>query len=192
MRHDGAVGTFVIAELMAPHEAALRLVTNEDEFLDWIDTIAELPDAGDPRWDGDDALDELARLLAAADTVGERQWRRGIAPLYARASLGDEYDHMQSIRHGPERSFRNDPAGLAAVMIPLAAHPRPGTRHWSVRELGILRELVGLSPLLVAVHDPVAVVSEEARRSIVMLAQHHDEARIALAELNRDPASGPK
>jgi HEAT repeat protein len=88
---------------------------------------------------------------------------------------------MQAVRHGPERAA--GAAALAALLEPLASHPRAGTRQWSVRELGILRQRSSLQPLLDALEDDDEQVRVEARRSLEMLAQVHPDAADVVAGL---------
>jgi HEAT repeat protein len=88
---------------------------------------------------------------------------------------------MQSVRHGPERAA--GPAALAALLEPLAGHPRAGTRLWSVRELGILRQRSSLESLIDALDDGDEQVRVEARRSLEMLAQVDPDAADVVAGL---------
>lgn len=116
--------------------------------------------------------------------MAERGWKSAVGQTYERAARGDLDGLMQSIRHGPERAFGEDLDGFADVLEPLVDHPRPGTRQWSVRELGILRLRRSLPVLLHAAADPVGAVRAEARLSVQMLAQCHPEAATALAALD--------
>jgi HEAT repeat protein len=88
---------------------------------------------------------------------------------------------MQSVRHGPERAA--GAAALAALLEPLAGHPRAGTRQWSVRELGILRQRSSLGPLIDALDDDDEQVGVGARCSLEMLAQVHPAAAAVVAGL---------
>jgi hypothetical protein len=83
---------------------------------------------------------------------------------------------MQGIRHGPERAFDGAPAELAHHLEPLTRHVRAGTRLWTVRELGILRQLSSLDDLVRCLADEHWAVADEAESSLFMLAQEHHEA----------------
>jgi hypothetical protein len=124
-------------------------------------------------------IDSLQRQTWSATEDGGQLWVSSTR----RAALGDLNDAMQAIRHGPERAYRDDLDAFAHVLEPLAIHVRPGTRQWSVRELGILRLVRSVGVLRRAAHDPVEVVRSEAISSLEMLAQRHSEAVAALADL---------
>ena len=164
------------------HRAELRGLSDES-LLDEVSRIPPLRDSTDPYWDDDAAWTDAYRLIAAADVVGECGWREVAGPIYERAALGDLYGMMQSIRHGPEQAFAEDLDSFADVLEPLIEHSRPGTRQWSVRELGILRLLRSLPAVLSATADPVAEVREEALASLGMLAQRHHAAAVAIERL---------
>jgi hypothetical protein len=158
---------------------------DEGAFLNEVELVPALSDSDDPCWADDDAKawTDVYRLIAMADVVGDRGWKRAVGPIYERAALGDLFETMRSIRHGPERAFSDDLEGFAAVLEPLTRHERPGTRQWSTCELGILRQLSSLPFLLDAVHDPVSEVCQEAVFSLQMLAQVHDAASSSLRDL---------
>jgi HEAT repeat protein len=88
---------------------------------------------------------------------------------------------MQDIRHGPERAA--GAAELAALLERLTRHERAGTRQWSVRELGILRQRSSLQPLVDALRDDDEEARGEARTSLEMLGQVHPEAVNCLSRL---------
>jgi hypothetical protein len=88
---------------------------------------------------------------------------------------------MPSVRHGSE--WAAGAAALAALLEPLASHPRAGTRQWSVRELGILRQWSSLGSLIDAFDDGHEQVRVEARRSLEMLAQVDPDAADVVAGL---------
>jgi HEAT repeat protein len=88
---------------------------------------------------------------------------------------------MQWVRYGPERAA--GAAALAALLEPLASHPGAGTRQWSVRELGILRQRSSLQPLIDVLDDDDEQVRVEARGSLEMLAQVHSDAAEVVAGL---------
>ena len=94
---------------------------------------------------------------------------------------GDLYETMPSVRHGSE--WAAGAAALAALLEPLASHPRAGTRQWSVRELGILRQRSSLGPLIDALDDGDEQVRVEARRSLEMLARPDPDAADVVAGL---------
>ena len=169
--------------LIDVERSRLEAPPTEEEFFRAVDQLPELPDSDDALWDGEESWRALAGLIAAADLVGERGWRAPIPAIFERAALGDVDGYMQSIRHGPERAFRDATRDFARVLLPLASHRRPGTRQWVVRELGILRELDGLPALVIAAADKVSGVRDEAIMSIEMLAQTHPEAENALTAL---------
>jgi hypothetical protein len=155
------------------HRAELR-VLDEDAFLAELNRLPALADDDDAVWDQEESWDAAYRLLAAADVIGERGWARGIVPLFERAAKGDLYGTMLDIRHGPEQAMA-DVARFAAMLEPLTKHPRAGTRQWSIRELGILRQRSSLQPLVDALADGDDEVREQARQSLEMLAQDHPE-----------------
>jgi hypothetical protein len=68
-------------------------------------------------------------LLAAAEVIGERRLVRAIEPLFQRAALGDGYEMMRGLRHGPERAVAPDWETLAGIMRPLTRHHRAGCRR---------------------------------------------------------------
>jgi HEAT repeat protein len=170
------------AEAIQRHKAELR-VLDEDAFLAALERLPGLADSDAAVWERQESWDDVYRLLAAADVIGERGWVRAIVPLFERAARGDLYEAMESIRHGPERAMGADPAGFAALLEPLTKHPRAGTRQWSVRELGILRQRSSVQPLVDALADEDAEVSEEARVSLEMLGQVHPDVATLLARL---------
>jgi plasmid stabilization system protein ParE len=99
--------------------------------------------------------------------------------VFERVARADLYKIMQSVRHGPERAA--GAAALAARLEPLASHPRAGTRQWSVRELGYLRQRSSLLPLIDALDDGHEQVRVETRRMLEMLAQVHPDAADVVA-----------
>jgi HEAT repeats len=155
------------------HRAELRAL-DEDGFLAAVRAIPALADSDSPSWDQEEGWDHAYRLLAAADVIGERGWVKAVVPIFEQAARGDLFEAMQAIRHGPERAV--GAAQLAALLEPLTTHPRAGTRQWSVRELGILRQRSSLQPLVAALDDEDEEVRVEASRSLKMLAQVHPDA----------------
>jgi hypothetical protein len=101
---------------------------SDDELIARIKGTEPLPDADndDPAWLEDATWDRAEFLLAAADAIGERRLRRAIAPLFQRATLGDAYEMMQKLRHGPERAAALDWQALTGIMRPLTRHHRAG------------------------------------------------------------------
>jgi hypothetical protein len=83
---------------------------------------------------------------------------------------------MQGIRHGPERAFEGASAEMARYLEPLTRHERAGTRLWTVRELGILRQLSSLDGLVRCLTDEHWAVADEAESALFLLAQEHHEA----------------
>ena len=136
---------------------------DEAAFLEAVLAIQPLADSDDDVWDDDAAWETVHRLMAAARVVGERGWRSAVGPLYERAALGDLYEVMRNLRHGPEQAFAGDVDAFAAVLEPLTAYPRAGTRQWAVHELGILRAYRSFPFLLRARDDPVPDVRADAR-----------------------------
>jgi hypothetical protein len=153
----------------------------ERELLDEMVGWTPLPDdEEDPRWDVDgEAWADAERLIAAADASGDHQWRGVAVKVFEHAAVWDLNGMMQSIRHGPERAFAGDDGAreFAALLEPMTAHDRAGTRRWVVRELGILRQLSSLPVLLARLQDEHPEVAEEALLSAQMLGQVHPEAR---------------
>ena len=96
---------------------------------------------------------------------------RAIAPLFQRAALGDAYEMMQNLRHGPERAAAPDWQALTSIMRPLTRHHQAGCRRWAVRELGILRDRQALDDLMSALGDEQPLVRSEACASLSMLGQ---------------------
>lgn len=172
------------AEAIERHKAELR-VLDEDAFLAALDRLPALADSDAAVWDQEESWDAVYRLVAAADVIGERGWVRAVVPVFERAARGDLYGTMLSIRHGPERAMLADLAGFAALLEPLTKHPRAGTRQWSVRELGILRQRSSLQPLVDALADDDVEVREEARFSLGMLGQVHPDVAALVARLPR-------
>lgn len=163
------------------HRTQLRGL-DEEEFLAAIRSIPALADSDSAIWDQEEPWADAYRLLAAADVIGERGWIRGVVPAFERAAKGDLYEVMQDIRHGPERAA--EAAELAALLEPLTKHERAGTRQWSVRELGILRQRSSLQPLVDALRDDDdEEVRGEARTSLEMLGQVHPDAVNCLSRL---------
>jgi hypothetical protein len=178
----------------------------EDELLADLHSWSPLPDEADPRWhaltpDGDaltpegDALWTAAqRLLDAADAAGERGWLRVAVRVFEHAADWDLHDMMQGIRHGPERAFLAVPDGtprFAHELEALSHHPRSGTRLWTVRELGILRQRSSLGFLLERIDDPHPAVAQEALTSLEMLAQVHTAVAEMLARLDTNGNAAP-
>jgi HEAT repeat protein len=146
---------------------------SDDELIARIESLEPLPDAhdGDPAWLEDATWDRAEFMLAAADAIGERRLVRAIAPLFQLAALGDGYEMMQGLRHGPERAAAPDSQVLTSIMRPLTHHERAGCRRWAVRELGILRDPLALDDLVSALGDQQPLVRCEACMSLGMLAQ---------------------
>lgn len=170
------------AEAIQRHRAELR-VLDEDAFLAAVDRLSALADSDAAVWEQEELWDDAYRLIAAADVIGERGWVRAIVPVFERAARGDLYETMQSIRHGPERAMGSDAAGFAALLEPLTKQPRAGTRRWSVRELGILRQHSSVQPLVDALGDDDVEVREEAWVSLGMLGQVHPDVAALVARL---------
>jgi hypothetical protein len=168
------------AEGIERHRAELR-VLDEDALLSAVCAIPALADSDSLSWEREESWDDAYRLLAAADVIGERGWVRAVVPVFERVARGDLYETMQWVRHGPERAA--GAAALAALLEPLASHPRAGTRQWSVRELGILRQRSSLQPLIDVLDDDDEQVRIEARGSLEMLAQVHSDAAEVVAGL---------
>lgn len=143
---------------------------SDAEVLARLAGLEPLPETDDldPAWD-DDAFDRAEKLIAFADEVGERRLVEGIAPVFERAALGDAFEMMQSIRHGPEKAVAGDWPRLTGIMRPLASHSRPGTRRWAIRELGLLRDPSGLPELLAGIDDQTDLVRYQAYSSLGML-----------------------
>jgi HEAT repeat protein len=144
-----------------------------------IKGLTPLPaaDDDDPAWLEDATWDRAEFLIAAADAIGERRLLQAIAPLFQRAALGDGYEMMQGLRHGPERAVAPDWPLLTSIMRPLTRHQRAGCRRWAVRELGILRDPQALDDLVAALGDEEPLVRSEARTSLGMLSQAALHAR---------------
>jgi hypothetical protein len=168
------------AEGIERHRAELP-VLDEDAFLAAVRAIPALADRDAPSWKQEASWEDAYRLLAAADVVGERGWVRAVVPVFERVARADLYGAMRSVRHGPERAA--GAAALAALLEPLASHPRAGTRRWSLRELGGLRQRSSLQPLTGALDDGDERVGVEARRSLEVLAQVHPAAADVAAGL---------
>ena len=127
----------VPADGIGHHREAIERLS-DDELIARIEGTEPLPDADDddPAWLEDATWDRAEFLLAAADAIGERRLLRAIAPLFERAAIGDGYEMMRGLRHGPERAADPDWPALAGIMRPLTHHRRAGCRRWAVRELG--------------------------------------------------------
>jgi HEAT repeat protein len=154
------------------HRQAIEPLS-DDELIARMEGTEPLPDANDddPAWLEDATWDRAEFLLAAADAIGERRLLRAIAPLFQRAALGDGYEMMQGLRHGPERAAAPDWQTLTGIMRPLTRHHRAGCRRWAVRELGILRDPQALDDLISALGDEQPLVRSEACVSLSMLGQ---------------------
>jgi HEAT repeats len=152
---------------------------SDDELIARIKGTEPLPDADDddPAWLEDATWDRAEFLLAAADAIGERRLLRAIAPLFQRAALGDAYEMMQNLRHGPEQAAAPDWQTLTGIMRPLTRYPRAGCRRWVVRELGILRDPQAMDDLMSALEDEQPMVRSEACMSLSMLGQAVPTAR---------------
>jgi HEAT repeat protein len=146
---------------------------SDDELIACIEGTEPLPDADDddPAWLVDATWDRAEFLLATADAIGERRLLRAIAPLFQRAALGDAYEMMQNLRHGPERAAAPDWQALTGIMRPLTRYHRAGCRRWAVRELGILRDPQALHDLISALGDEQPLVRSEACASLSALGQ---------------------
>lgn len=146
---------------------------SDDELIARIEGTEPLPDADDHdrAWLEDATWDRSEFLLAAADAIGERRLLRAIAPLYQRAALGDAYEMMQNLRHGPERAVAPDWQVLTSIMRPLTRHHQAGCRRWAVRELGILRDPQALDDLVSALGDEQPLVRSEACASLGTLGE---------------------
>ncbi|MBO0803045.1 MAG: HEAT repeat domain-containing protein [Nocardiopsaceae bacterium] len=158
------------ADGIRSHRQAFESLT-DDELIARIKATEPLPDADDddPAWDEDATWDRAEFLIAAADEVGDRRLMRAIAPLFQLASLGDAYEMMRDLRHGPERAAAPDWQALTGIIRPLTRHHRAGCRRWAVRELGILRDPAALDDLLSALGDEQPLVRSEACVSLGVL-----------------------
>jgi HEAT repeat protein len=154
------------------HRQVIRPLS-DDELIARIKAVEPLPDAYDdhPAWLEDATWDRAEFLLAAADAIGERRLVRAIASLFQRAALGDGYEMMQGLRHGPERAVAPDWRLLTSIMRPLTRDKRAGCRRWAVRELGLLRDSQALDDLVSALGDDEPLVRSEACMSLSMLSQ---------------------
>jgi HEAT repeat protein len=152
---------------------------SDDELIARIEGTEPLPDAedDDQAWLEDATWDRAEFLLAAADAIGDRRLLRAIAPLFQRAALGDAYEMMQNLRHGPERAVAPDWPALTTIMQPLTRHQRAGCRRWAVRELGILRDPQALEDLVSALGDEQPLVRSEACASLGALGKAVPAAR---------------
>jgi hypothetical protein len=184
------------AASIARHRTSLAKLSDSN-VLAVLQSVEPLPDADDddPAWSDHRTFDRAYLLLALADEIGERRLVDGIAPLFARVALGDGYEMMPSVRHGPERAVAGDWATLTGIMVSLAKHDRAGTRRWALWELGLLRDPGTLELLSgVARQDPEPVVRAEAVMSLRMLADVIDplvqqRARLTLqAVAEQDPS----
>ena len=172
------------------HRLALAHLS-DDEFMAVLTSTRPLPDVDDddPAWEDAENFERAELLLAIADGIGERRLVRAIGPLYERAALGDVFEVLRGLRHGPERAVAPTYGILTGIMRPLSHHARAGTRRWAVQELAILRDPAGLPDLLGAVDDPVAAVRAEACGGLGLMASLLDwAARERLETLsNFDP-----
>jgi hypothetical protein len=117
------------------------------------------------------AAREAVQARTSSDEIGERRLLRAIAPLFQRAVLGDAYEMMQNLRHGPERAAAPDWQALTSIMRLLTRHHRAGCRRWAARELGILRDSQALDDLVAALGDEQPLVRSEACTSLEMPGQ---------------------
>ena len=142
---------------------------SDEELISLLRGMDPLPDVDDldPAWT-EATLGRAEDLVRIADAIGERRLTAAIAPLYGLAPLGDAFGLMLGLRHGPERSVEPHYARLTEILIPLAQHPRGGSRRWAINELGILRDPLAAGPLIDALSDPLPIVREEACRGLGM------------------------
>lgn len=177
MRHHRSVDEHVPAEGIGRHKADFTRLSDEEfiELLRELPPLPQVPD-GDPIWTDDATWDAVERLLAFADEIGNRRLASAIRPLYELASLGDAFEMMQAIRHGPERAVAPDWGVLIEIMKPLVRHPRAGCRRWAIRELGLLRDVGTIPLLMAALSDDEAWVRQEVCMSLQMVAGSADPA----------------
>lgn len=166
------------ADGIANHRKAIQALS-DDELVARLEELDPLPDDddNDPAWLNDATWDRAEFLLAAAGAIGERRLARAITPLFQCAALGDGYEMMQGLRHGPERAVSPDWQMLTAIMRPLTRDRRAGCRRWAVRELGILRDVQALDDLLSTLGDAEPLVRSEAITSLGMLSRAAPAAR---------------
>lgn len=83
---------------------------SDDELIARIEHTEPLPDADDydPAWLDDATWERAEFLLAAADAIGERRLLAAVAPVFQRAALGEGFEMMQALRHGPEQAVAPD------------------------------------------------------------------------------------
>jgi HEAT repeat protein len=169
---DGGVDQRVPADGIGRYRQVIESLSDA-ELVAHIEGTEPLPDADDddPAWLDDGVWDRAEFLLAAADAIGERRLVRAIAPLFQRAALGDAYEMMQSLRHGPEQAVAPDWQVLTSIMRPLTRHHHAGCRRWAVRELGILRDPEAIDDLVSVLEDEQPLVRSEACDSLGMLGQ---------------------
>jgi hypothetical protein len=183
------------AEGIRLHSERLKALTDA-EFIEKLRSTEPLPQGGDddPAWEDDRVWDRAEFVIAAADELGERRLVEAIAPLFALAALGDTYEMMPGIRHGPEAAVRPDWHRLTPIMLELVHHSRPGCRRWAVRELGLLRDPMAVPSLLNLCDDPEAEVRYEVCTSLSMIGPKADDVQRVtiqrrLAELSESDPS---
>jgi hypothetical protein len=194
-RHHEVVDERAPAEGIRRHRAALDRLSDEEliERLCEMPPLPQVPDE-DLVW-ADDATWERAELLIAfADAIGDRQLIAAIGPLYEHAALGDAFEMMQGIRHGPERAVAPDWDILVEIMKPLVRHSRAGCRRWAIRELGLLRDVATIPVLMEALTDVEPWVRQEVCKSLHMVAEAADldtqaEVRNALVAVSEEDES---
>jgi HEAT repeats len=167
---------------------------SDDELIARIEGTEPLPDADDDdrAWLEDATWDRAEFLLAAAEAIGERRLLRAIAPLFQRAALGDAYEMMQNLRHGPEQAVAPDWQVLTNIMRPLTRHHQAGCRRWAVRELGILRDPQSLDDLVSALGDEQPLVRSEACASLGTLGEAVPATRQQIRARLQDTAEHDK
>lgn len=172
VRDDGGMDERAPADGIRRHRQVIEPLS-DDELIARIEGTEPLPDADDddPAWLDDASWDRAEFLLAAAEAIGERRLLRAIAPLFQRAALGDGYEMMQGLRHGPERAASPDWHALTSIMRSLTRHHRAGCRRWAVRELGIPRDPHVVGELVSALADEQPLVRSEACTSLGMLGE---------------------
>ncbi len=159
------------ADGIARHRDRLRTLSDEG-LLAELRATEPLPQENDdaPAWDDEATSDRVEFVIAAANELGERRLVEAIKPLFELASLGDAYEMMQGLRHGPGKAVRPHFHLLTPIMLDLVRSTRPGCRRWAARELGVLRDPAAGPALLDLTRDSERWVRDEACNSLLMVA----------------------
>jgi hypothetical protein len=152
-------------------------------ILSELKDLEPLPDEDHKSWSSQKLWQRAHLFVALGSIAADRKLRDAPQLLLERACHGDPGELMRGLRHQVEAIYTPHWKALAQLCVKLSASRRPGTRLWSVHQLGVLREPGAIGALAARMADTSPLVREEADQALKMLCAEHPklEARVAAA-----------